>query len=87
MLTYCNFKWINFQIMRVIHEICTNLRNSENYAMWRHIHSSTENVVLHSARGLNEWRFKNQNTLAKIVPKKNSFCMEINKSSDPKSFL
>ena len=27
---YCNFNWINFQIMRVIHKICTNLRNGEN---------------------------------------------------------
>jgi hypothetical protein len=41
-----------------------------------HIHSSTEEK---SARGLNEWRFTNQNTLNKIVPKKNSFCMEINR--------
>jgi hypothetical protein len=31
--------------MRVIHEICTNLRNGENYALWRHIHSSNENVA------------------------------------------
>jgi hypothetical protein len=39
-----------------------------------------------SARGLNEWRFTNQNTQQKVLKKKNSFCMEIN-SLDPKSFL
>ena len=30
MFTYCNFKLINFQIMRVLHKICTNLRKDEN---------------------------------------------------------
>ena len=30
MFTYCNFKLINFQILRVLHKICTHLWNGEN---------------------------------------------------------
>ena len=60
---------------RVPHETCSNLRNGENYVLWRHIHGSAENVA--RAVWMND-ASQTKIRLKKVVPKKNSFCMEIN---------
>jgi hypothetical protein len=60
----CNFKLINFQIMRAIHKIFTNLRNGEN--------DVTFIVHLKMKRVRFDWM-----TLHKPKYAKNSFCMEI----------
>jgi hypothetical protein len=39
MFTYCNFKWIYFQIMRVIHNMH---KFEEQWKLHSHIYSSTE---------------------------------------------
>jgi hypothetical protein len=61
MFTYCNFKWINFQIMRVMHKF-------EERRKWRHIYSSTENEaratnsplfclsVIYTQKSLQRWK-------------------------------